>query len=104
MKPSGPIARASIGSAVHACCLLPPQPVAANLFSTRITQRMEARPSNPGAAPPFDAMANLLQAWPLLLGVWDVDAQRSVWHGGQAAGWTSDNDLPTLMDRLPPTT
>lgn len=49
-------------------------------------------------------MANLLQAWPLLLGVWDVDAQRSVWRGGQAAGWTSDNDLPTLMDRLPPTT
>jgi len=69
MKPSGPIARASIGSAVHACCLLPPQPVAANLFSTRITQRMEARPSNPGAALAFHAKANLLQTWPLLLGV-----------------------------------
>jgi len=69
MKPGGPIARASIGSTVHACCLSPPQPVAANLISTRITQRMEARPSNPSAALPFRAMANLLQAWPLLLGV-----------------------------------
>ena len=47
-------------------------------------------------------MAALLPSLPLLLAVWDVDAQRSVWHGGQAASWDADGDMPTLMDRLHP--
>jgi len=87
---------------VHAFCLLSPKPVAAEFFSTRFTQRMEARPINPSAAPHFHATANLLHALPLLLVVWHVDAQHGMWHGGQAVARTADNDLPTLMDRLHP--